>query len=360
MNETASGRWVHPAFELSPIDRTGPFLNEPDGRLLTIDAEGIRLSGDDGKTWSESSPASHGQNPIKEPGSCYLLRADDNSIVMVFLDLADYKFEWDEVKGEPEKTAHLGMYAIRSADNGKTWTGKQQLLDGYNANFFGFIKLRSGRLVTTAEHLMSNPGRWVVCSFYSDDNGKSWRQSNFIDIGGHGHHDGATEPGIVELSDGRVMMLIRTNLDRFWQAFSDDGGRYWRVIQPTSIDASSAPGHIIRLQSGRLVLVWNRLNPENGDPFPKSQPGPASEIPASWYREELSVSLSDDDAKNWSNPLVIARQKGGQLSYPHIFERRPGEIWINAGFAFQNGWKDPLPLRLKIHEEKLLIECMKK
>ena len=162
------------------------------------------------------------------------------------------------------------MCAVRSPDGGKTWGDKCLLLDGYNANFLGFIRLKSGRLVASAEHLMSQPGRWVVCSFVSDDSGQTWCRSNYIDLGGHGHHDGATEPTLAELSDGRVLMLIRTNLDRFWQALSEDGGRYWRTIQPTTLDASSSPGHLVRLQSGRLLFIWNRLNPESG-PAPRGR-----------------------------------------------------------------------------------------
>ena len=70
------------------------------------------------------------------------------------------------------------------------------------------------------------------------------------------------EATVAELSNGRLLMLIRTNLDRFWEAYSDDGGRYWREIRPSQIDASSSPGYLIRLASGRLALVWNRLYPE--------------------------------------------------------------------------------------------------
>jgi hypothetical protein len=148
-------------------------------------------------------------------------------------------------------------------------------------------------------------------------------------------------------------MLIRTNLDRFWQAISEDGGRYWRSIQPSQIDASSSPGHLVRLQSGRLLLVWNRLNPEGGT-WPRSQPGPASEMSPSWHREELSAAFSADDGKSWTRPIILARQKEGQLSYPYVFERRPGELWIIAGFAFKKGWQDPVPLRLAVRETELL------
>jgi len=56
----------------------------------------------------------------------------------------------------------------------------------------------------------------------------------------------------------------------------------------------------------------------------------------------------------------LARQPGGQLSYPYLFERRPGEIWVIAGFAFRKGWQDPMPLRLRIFEEEFVKEAEKK
>jgi len=57
--------------------------------------------------------------------------------------------------------------------------------------------------------------------------------------------------------------------------------------------------------------------------------------------------------------VVLARQKGGQLSYPYCMERRPGELWVIAGFAFKKGWQEPSPLRLKIDEEAFLSEARK-
>ena len=346
------GRWVQPLCQPLAASRNGPFLVAVDGSLLSADAQAILLSRDDGKTWSAVAPACHGQNP-REPGSFYVVRAKDEALVMVYLDLANYRFSWDDATGEPKDDCHLELWAMRSHDGGATWVDRQRLLDGYNANFFGFIRLRNGRLVVVAEHLASQPGRWVVCSFVSADDGRTWQRSNLIDLGGHGHHDGAIEPTVAELSDGRLLILIRTNLDRFWQAFSDDGGRTWRTIQPSPLDASSAPGYLLRLQSGRLLLVWNRLHPEGGS-WPKSAPGPAAEMGASWYREELSAAFSEDDGATWTTPLVLARQKEGQLSYPYVFERRAGELWITAGFAFRKGWEDPLPLRLKVSELELL------
>lgn len=362
-------RWVHPRCQLLAIDRNGPFLELPGGRLMTVDSQGMRVSNDDGKTWSEARPVCRGINS-GEAASFHILRTRTGTLVIVYLNYIKNKFSWDEKSGEPKKgDCRLELWAIRSLDCGKTWIDRQKLLSGYNANFFGFIQVRGGRLVTTVDHLVSNPGRWVACSLISDDEGKTWKSSNLIDLGGHGHHDGAMEPTVAELSDGRLLMLIRTNLGRFWQAFSEDGGKYWRTIQPSRIDANPAPGYLLKLRSGRLALVWNRLNLTSHHFFPKRKPNAATaetkvdssisnpffEVSPPWHREELSIAFSEDDGKIWKRPVVIARQKeGGQLSYPYIFEHRPGELWVTAGFAFKKGWSEPLPLRLKIDEEKWL------
>jgi sialidase-1 len=56
----------------------------------------------------------------------------------------------------------------------------------------------------------------------------------------------------------------------------------------------------------------------------------------SWHRDELSVMFSEDDGKSWSDPVVIARMtedcKARWLSYPRVFEARPGELWITTTF----------------------------
>ncbi len=184
------------------------------------------------------------------------------------------------------------------------------VVSGYNAEFFGLIQTENERLVASVENLVKDPGRWVSFSIYSDDEGKTWKKSNIIDIGGRGHHSGAMEPTLAELSDGRLLMLIRTNLDWFWQAISEDGGRYWRTIMRSNIDASSAPGYLLRLSDGKLMLAWNRLNPE-GRKFPRGIPNSdcGEEINSSWHREELSISFSRNDGKTWLKPIVIARQK---------------------------------------------------
>jgi hypothetical protein len=365
---TASGavyadeRWVHPLCKPLATERNGPFVELGDGSLATVDDDALRVSKDEGRTWPEARPLRCGAKPAHVGHVAQILRTRKGSLVLVFLDLDNYKWQWDDAKGGPKNpdSCRLELWAVRSQDEGKTWTDRQRLLDGYNADFTGFVQTRTGRLVVTVEHLTEDPPHWVVCSFSSDDEGKKWKRSNWIDLGGHGHHDGATEPTLAELSDGRLLMLVRTSLDRFWEAFSDDDGRYWRVIRPSSIDASSAPGYLLRLRNGHLALAWNRLNPEGGTCKRAAAPSPASEVPTSWHREELSLAFSADDGKTWTEPVVIAREKGGQVAYPYLFERRPGQLWVFTRYTWDRKGKAAPPVRGCVDEGEFFRETQKK
>ena len=280
---------------------------------------------------------------LRQPASVYFQKTRSGVLVGVYLDSSTFinisPAKWDEEIDEPTAEVRLDLGAIRSLDGGKTWTDQQTVLGGFNPNFFGLIQTRSGRLVAALSHLVNDPGRFVACSVTSDDDGKTWKRSHWIDLGGNGHHSGAMEPTVAELSDGRLLMLIRTHWGRFWEAFSEDEGLSWRTIRPSQIESNSSPGHLLKLRSGRLVLATN--DAEGGAYFMEG-------------RKRLFLRFSDDDAKTWTKPTLIASEKGGQLSYPYMHERRPGELWITVGFSFKKPWEDTVPLRLKVNEEEFL------
>ena len=190
------------------------------------------------------------------------------------------------------------------------------------------IQTSRGQIVAPMQTMLDR-NRHVTLTCVSADDGKTWQRGNIIDLGGRGDHDGAMEATVAELSNGRLLMLIRTNLDRFWEAYSDDGGRYWREIRPS-------PDR--RLQFARLPDSSGQRPAGAGLESTVSRREEAASCraaapiarngQASWQREELSLAFSEDDAKTWTKPVVIARQPGGGLSYPFVFERRPGELWI--------------------------------
>ncbi|MGI5819053.1 MAG: sialidase family protein [Armatimonadota bacterium] len=323
-------RWLDPRCTVLPTDRLGPFVVLGDGNLLTVDQHCTVISDDDGRSWSEPRPI--GEAAAGERGGGVLLRTGEGVLIYVYMDMGTYHWEWDSATKEASEDARLDVYAIRSLDEGQTWVDDQRLLAGYCGALVDIIETRSGHIVVPVQELVREPSRHATRTCVSKDGGRTWERSNLIDLGGHGHHDGAMEATVAELQDGRLWMLLRTNWDRFWEAFSTDNGLSWRVIQPTEIDASSAPGSLKRLASGRLALVWNRLYPEGRTDYPRR--GGDDELcrePASFHRDELSIALSEDDGRTWTPPAVLARDPGG-LSYPHVLERRPGELWITTMF----------------------------
>lgn len=156
--------------------------------------------------------------------------------------------------------AILPTYAVRSIDGGRTWQDLQKLHDDWTGAIRDMIETRDGNIVFTSMMMRHNPGRHTVLTYCSKDQGKTWVRSNVIDLGGIGHHGGVIEGTVEQLNDGRLWMLARTNWSRFWEAYFEDDGVSWRTIKPSNIEASSAPGLLKRLASGRSMPPTKKLN----------------------------------------------------------------------------------------------------
>ncbi len=328
--------WLEPRCARLPFAKLGPFVHVAAGSILCLQGNAACTSADLGATWTDPKPIYDGPPP-GVPGNSVAVRARSGAIVLVYADRSTFKWRWDDARRAPADDVNLDVWSIRSLDEGKTWVDRQKIMDGYCGALIDMIQTRTGRIAVPVQDLLRNPGRHEIRPHYSDDDGRTWHSDQIIDLGGHGHHDGAMEPTLAELADGRLLMLIRTNWDRFWEAYSDDQGRWWRTICPSRIDASSAPGHMLRLKSGRIALAWNRLQPAAGDKVAHSTNIQAAATPASWHRRELALAFSSDDGKTWSEPVVIARRKRGGLSYPYLFEPAPGRLWVCTRFSQRLG-----------------------
>ena len=163
-------------------------------------------------------------------------------------------------------------------------------------------------------------------TYVSDDEGATWKRSNAIDIGkigGYGDHAGTMEGTVVQLADGRLYQLLRTLRGRFYETFSEDEGLTWQEPKPSEILASSSPAMLLRLESGRIVMLWNRFRD------PEKRIG---------RRDTLSMAFSDDECKTWSEPVIIAsnitppgeKQQYYRQSYPTVYEYKPGVLWITT------------------------------
>ncbi len=346
--------WLDSRVTLLPTDKLGPFVRTSAGEVLAIDATSSYVGEDEGQTWSEPRPLFTDQESIKVSNERALFRTRDGVIIAAYMNLAERHWTWSDDLGDAPG-ARLPTYAMRSLDDGKTWQDIQKLHDDWSGAVRDMIQTEDGRVIFTAMKMRHDPGRHSVLTYSSTNDGQTWKASNLIDLGGAGHHGGVTEPTLTQLRDGRLWMLIRTNWGEFWSAYSSDGGQFWRVIQPSGIPASSAPGLLKRLDSGRLLLTWNRPFPDGKSEWPlRGGDNLWSATPVSNHREELSLALSDDDGQTWTTPAVIAHRHdtikpGGArwLAYPYVFEAKPGELWITT---MQGG------LRVKIQEADFVTD----
>lgn len=350
---TDAGTWLPEKVEDLTGLKMGPFVSLDNGDLLTVEDTQCLISSDQGKTWT-------GYDMFEDPDKFQIsneraiMKTSTGVIILAFMNLRERRnWNWQpEISDSPG--AILPTYAIRSLDGGKTWQDAQKLHQEHAGAVRDMIETRSGNIIFTSMMMRHNPGRHTVLTYTSRDDGRSWERSNIIDLGGVGHHSGVTESTIEQLNDGRIWQLMRTNWGTFWEAFSEDEGITWKDIKPTSIDASSAPGLLKRLESGRLALIWNRLYPSGKDYYPlRGGDRQWSEVRSSNHREELSIAFSEDEGKTWSTPKVIAKSYAIQnqdigkawISYPYCLEINPGELLITT---MQGG------LRIKVQEEDFL------
>ncbi|RRB07475.1 sialidase family protein [Larkinella rosea] len=328
---TTSGSWIADKVQEIPGLKMGPFVRLADGGILTVLKTKSLISKDEGKTWTEYTIFNDPEKfEISEERA--LIRTKKGAIILACMNLKERaNWNWQkEISDSPD--AKLPTYTVRSLDGGKTWQDVQKLHDEWTGAIRDMIETKDGSIVFTSMMMQHNPGRHSVLTYSSKNDGKSWTRSTIIDLGGTGHHGGVTEATVEQLKDGRLWLLLRTNWGSFWEAYSKDDGVTWSGFNPTKISASSAPGLLKRLKDGKLVLVWNRRFPEGKVEYKLSGgDNQWSEVPASNHRDELSIAFSSDEGKTWSKPVVFA-ERGTQprLSYPYIFEEKPGLLWITV------------------------------
>jgi len=324
--KTDASVFLHESVTPLNLDVTGPFVRNIQGDIISIGDRKSFLSENEGRTWQVNDLFLNENWLVQDTHS--LCCTKDGVLVLCFLNMANAHFNWVNKTNLPTKNTRLDLCVVRSLDGGKTWLKPTVIQQGYCGATTSMIELSDGRILVSAQNLNYLEGRHFSLTYCSDDQGKTWQASNFLDIGGRGHHGGCYEGTLVELNDGKIWYCIRTNQDYFWDAYSNDNGNSWTSVSPGR-RASSSPAMLTRLYSGRIMMVFNQLHLADEQTVERVS-GQYSEVKASWQREELSVCFSEDDAVTWTKPMVIASCKGAWLSYPYVFEKAPGIIWLTT------------------------------
>jgi len=338
---TAYGVSLDPRLTWRPALRKANYATLADGTLAYLNGEDLMISADGGVTFErrEGTVDHEAYGDTLLFSGAMLLRTKDNTLVAVTINSKNYvHLEWDE-EANKGIAGTREVWTLRSTDEGHTWTDVQRIYPGYCGALVDMIQTSSGHIVVPVQELNASAERHVTCTYVSADDGQTWQRGNTLDIGGTGNHAGNFEPTLAEMDGGRLLMLMRTNLDYLWAAYSDTEGRFWRKTEPSAFDASSSPAFMKRLASGRIVLVWNRVYPEGKTSY-RRRVGKWSETPVSWCREEVSLVISDTNGENWSDPVVIAKKPGIWMAYPYLFEPEPGTVWVFASGGLKAEFKE--------------------
>ena len=308
-------------------------MTTDDGAVLCVEAKHALRSNDEGRTWV-SAPLFAEPKRHTVSNERALLKTREGVIVAAYMNLVERRspegWGWGE-KNVDWRDFVLPTYTVRSTDGGTTWDEPVKLSDPWCGCVHSLIQTESGRLVLVGQEIIP-AWRHATVMFVSDDLGKTWQRGDVLDYGVGAHdHAGSIEGSVIERTDGSLHLLLRTESGYLWQADSRDGLR-WEGLRQSAIRSVTCCPQLARLADGRVALLWNappRHAPQNNT-----------------SRSELSLALSDDDGQTWSDPVVVAAnyEGGGRVSYPYLYERRPGELWITT---MQGG------LRMKITLDRL-------
>ncbi|PQO27811.1 exo-alpha-sialidase [Blastopirellula marina] len=297
----------------NPRNSEGDVVQLKDGKVLLIYTHFVggsgdhakahlasRISEDGGQTWSDEDqlviPNEAGLNVM----SVSLLRLADGRLALFYL----------------RKNSHVDCRPQMriSTDEGKTWGEATSLIPDEDLGYYilnndRVVQLSSGRLIApVAQHvgpgmrIRNNAAETLV--YYSDDAGETWKRSQYAarPPKRNGQDVLTQEPGVVELTDGRLMMWIRTNAGSQFVTYSQDQGETWSQLEPSNMLSPISPATIERIpKTGDLLLIWNDH----------------SDIPASLKgkRTPLRSAISKDDGKTWTHVKTLEDSPTGWYCY---------------------------------------------
>ncbi len=324
---------LHPKAQPLPATHQGPFVTAADGGVLCVDSKNVVRSNDEGRTWS-TAPVFADPSKFSISDERALLRTREGVIVSAWMNGAERKqpkgWRWGD-KDVSWKEFVLPTYVCRSVDDGRTWEPPVKLSEPWCGCIHSLIQMRNGRLVLVGQEIIPQ-WRHATVTFASDDLGKTWQRGEMLDYGIGAHdHAGLIEGSVVERKDGSLYLLLRSESGSLWEATSRDGLK-WDGLKQSQVASVTCCPQLARLTDGRIALLWNAP--------PRHQPASRTS------REELFLAFSTDECATWSKPVIVAGNygPGGRVSYPYLYERRPGELWITT---MQGG------LRMKVNAADL-------
>jgi len=301
---------VYPATDEHPRITEGSIIGLRDGALLYAVSEFIRGTGDaaaahivarrssdGGRTWEAKRVLQEnvGQRNVMSVTLRRLPRRDaaQHPIGMFYL-----------VKNS---LSDLKVYLRISPDEGRTFGDPIRVTDAP-----GYHVMNNDRVTILSTDRVIAPVAWTpdirkrnhltAFCYYSDDGGRTWQRGRReVDM----PRRGAMEPDVLELRDGRLVMILRNQLGYIAASYSDDGGHTWSEPVRWDVRAPEAPATLRRIPAtGDLLLVWNN----------NYEPGAGH----SGRRTPLSAAISRDEGATWTNVRNLESRTDRMYSYTSL------------------------------------------
>lgn len=303
-----------------------------------------------------------GSRESKNDVSIWLAEKDENGFSEARCVASSMEAHWNPVLYEAQDGRILLFYkvgypiadwrtlVIESCDMGKTWSEPREMIPGDRSGGRGPvrnkpIRLSSGRVVAPAS---VERGLWRCFMDYSDDDCRTWKQSNLIEAAGTGYLDqgllewqqkmmdamkagipfdrsqvpaeyahgrGIIQPTLWEDEEG-VHALLRSGEGKIYRTDSKDQGETWCEAYPIDMPNNNSGIDLTRLDNGVMLLVYNPINKNFG------------------LRSPISIAVSKDNAKTWEKVCDLEAEPG-EFSYPAIVSKGT-HVWLTYTHKREN------------------------
>lgn len=307
MNEYCS-EMIFEGTKRYPSSHGSTIVETANGDLLSAWYAGSREKGNDvviltsikrkGESqWSDLNIAA--DTPGKPEGNPVLFVTGSGRVVLF------YQTIHGGGEGPTTKTTGWSSCDIKyreSTDNGRSWGPENSIRKEWGYVIRTKPLFVDGRILLPT-HIETD---WSSLVMIGENNLSVWRQSSPIDTG-EGFKKGNIEPAVVELSDGRLLMYMRSGSKRcIWMSLSLDRGLSWSPPAETDLPNPNSAIDLLRLDSDGIILAYN--NTSEG-------------------RTPLTLALSDDDCKSWCCSRDV-ESGPGEFSYPAMIQTSDGLIHL--------------------------------
>ena len=291
--------------------------------------------------WSQPEQISAGtdrseQNPV-------LFEAPDNNLWLIYTSQSTRgmtRDEWQAKIDAGEAVEHHGFYRqdtaqilYRTSQNGGINWNDVQVLNDKPGAFCRQppIVLSNGDWLLPLYYSITNPerldggagGEHYSVMWLSQDHGETWDEIDVPDSRGR------VQASVNELEPGKLVAFFRSRFaDFIYVCRSGDYGRTWTTPTKTSLPNNNASIQSLKLQSGRLAMVYNafQANTEFGKVMWPSE------------RYPLVISLSEDGGETWPYARTLDHSSNfmGEanihlnlaVDYPSICQSADGQLHI--------------------------------